>query len=211
MPPTPIFSVVDLIGVFTGALSGALIARNQRNFDVVGVWGLALVSGVGGGLLRDLLLQRGTPLALSNRWYLILVTLAALLGFVFTFGGKLARPSRTVLQLIDAIALGNFAVAGTLRALDAHLDVLPAILLGILTATGGGLLRDVLLGIPPVQFQKGNLYAIAALLSCLALLLGLGAGLPRLAATIIAIVLGATLRLLSLRFGWTAPLPLKRW
>jgi uncharacterized membrane protein YeiH len=206
---TPIFTTVDLIGVFVGALSGALVARSRTDFDVIGVGGLALASGIGGGLIRDVLLQQGPPLALTHIGYLIMVFIASLIGFLFSFSGKVERPLRRALLVIDAIALGDFAVAGTLRALDAHLGILPAILLGIIGATGGGILRDLLLGIPPVHFQKGNLYVVVAIFASMLALVGIASGMPRLLATMLAIVLGAALRILSLRFGWTAPQPLR--
>lgn len=210
MTSTLLFSIIDLVGVFVGALSGALVARSQTNFDIIGVWGLALASGVGGGLLRDVLLQHGTPLALTNISYLIVVFIAATIGFLFYFTEVVEQNTRRVLLAIDAFALGNFAVAGTLRALDAHLGALPAILLGIIGATGGGLLRDLFLGIPPQQFQKGNLYAVAALIASTSIVIGLEAGVPRLIASIIGIILGSLVRILSLVFGWTAPQPLRR-
>src|ERR1700722_15793597 len=144
-----LFSLVDFLGVIAGALGGALAARQNEKYqyDVVGLFGLALVSALGGGITRDILIQRGPPLALVDIRYLYAGLLGAVLGLILgKRGGSLAE---RVLFIVDAAALVLFAVAGATRALDSGLVVLPALLLGCVTAVGGGSLRDVLSGRTP--------------------------------------------------------------
>lgn len=199
------FLFLDLAGVFTGAVAGALVARRKPDYDVVGVGALALASGLGGGLLRDTLLQRGTPVALTHPTYLLLV----LSGFALAwfFGGLLGPGQLRVISIVDALSLGWFAVASSLRTFEAGLGPLPILLLGVVGATGGGLSRDVLGGDVPSIFRKGELYALAALAASATWLALQLLAVPRLFADLAGVSVGAGVRLLSLRFGWRAPLP----
>jgi uncharacterized membrane protein YeiH len=199
------FSVVDLAGVVAGAASGALVARNREDFDVAGVIGLGLATGLGGGLLRDLLLQAGTPVALTNALYLPAAAGVALLIAVLAHG-----PGPRLLGLIrlfDALAVGSFAVAGALRAHDAGVTVPAQLLVGVLTAVGGALLRDVLTATPPEIFRRGELNAIAALIAAALLLVLLALDVQRTAAMVAAIDVGFALRIAALRWDIRAPVP----
>ncbi|HEY0307834.1 MAG TPA: TRIC cation channel family protein [Acidobacteriaceae bacterium] len=199
---TSLFSLIDYSGVVVGALAGALAARRDTrfNFDYVGIIGLGMISGVGGGLARDTLLQRGLPLALANPRYLYLALLGSVLALLF--GSSVGpRMSRAIL-VIDALALGFFAIAGTIRAQAAGLELFPCLLLGVMTAVGGGSLRDVFSGRTPSVFERGEPYATAAATSALLFLLLTYAGMPASAASPIGILAGFLMRLLSVRFGW---------
>lgn len=203
---TTLFLVIDLTGVCLAALIGALAARRRPETDIVGVWGLALAAGIGGGLLRDVLLQRGTPVALTDARYLLAVSGAAIVGFVF--GGRIGAMERWPVLLLDALAIGNFAVSSSLRTVDAGLTTLTALLLGVIGATGGGMLRDLLLGERPVIFVRGEFNALAALAASATVLAGIESGLHRVVASAFGIIVGSLLRLLSVRFGWRSPGPL---
>jgi uncharacterized membrane protein YeiH len=127
--PTNLFTAIDFLGVFAGAIGGTLAGRrNQKyDFDIVGILGLGITSAVGGGILRDVLIQRGPPLALVDPYYLYLAILGSCAGLLF--GVKINPRVEWLLSLIDSAALGLFAVAGCTRALAAGLMPLPAILL----------------------------------------------------------------------------------
>lgn len=202
LPIDRLFSLIDFLGVFVGALGGALAAvRDTRyRFDLVGVIGLALVAALGGGITRDIILQHGPPLAFADARYLLVALGGAVVGLVFAsrISGGLERG----IVVVDAIALGLFAVAGSTRAINAQLGFLPALLLGCVTAVGGGSLRDVLSGRTPKVFERGELYAIAAAFGASAFLLCDHLHFNRSASTLVGTLCGFGLRMLSLRYQW---------
>jgi len=197
-----LFFIVDFLGVFVGALGGALatIRDTRYRYDVVGVFGLGFVSALGGGIVRDVILQKGPPLAFTDIRYIVTALAGATIALMFET--RLGRREEILIVWVDAAALGLFAVAGTTRALNAGLSELPALLLGIVTAVGGGSLRDVLSGRTPRIFERGQLYAFAAMLGSSMFLIGLLLQLSRTWDTVIGIVSCTGLRMLSLRFNW---------
>jgi len=199
---TSLFTLIDYSGVVVGALGGALAARRDTrfNFDYVGVIGLGMISGVGGGIARDVLIQNGLPLALDNPHYLYLALTGALIGLLF--GSSVGPRMRRMLLVIDALGLGFFAIAGATRAQDAGLGLLPCLLLGVMTAVGGGSLRDVFSGRTPSVFERGEPYATAAATSALLFLLMLHFGVAAGVATPIGIIVGFLMRVLGVRFKW---------
>jgi len=199
---TSLFTLIDYSGVLVGALGGALAARRDTkfNFDYVGVLGLGLISGVGGGIARDVLIQNGLPLALDNPRYLYLALTGALIGLLF--GSSVGAKMRRAMLVIDALALGFFAIAGATRAQDAGLGLLPCLLLGVMTAVGGGSIRDVFSGRTPSVFERGEPYATAAATSALLFLLMLHFGVAASVATPIGIVACFVMRLAGVRFKW---------
>lgn len=203
MPAESIFTVVDLIGVFVGALTGALVARRYR-YDVAGHWGLALVSGLGGGMIRDVLIQDGAPRALVDPLYLPMVLIAAACSVFF---GRRVDQLKGPILVADAIALGDFAVAGCLRSIDAGLGAWPVVLLGVITAVGGGVIRDMMIGRPPAIFQQGTLYATAALAASIAVVILHALGSPRVVTFAVGLAVGALLRLGSERYNWRLWVP----
>ena len=202
LPIDQLFSLIDFLGVFVGALGGALAAvRDARyKYDLVGVTGLALASALGGGITRDLILQKGPPLAFADARYLILALSGAVIGMLFA--QRIGRNMERTIVFIDAAALGLFAVAGSTRAINAGLGWLPALLLGAITAVGGGSIRDVLSGRTPAIFERGELYAIAAVFGAATFLVCNAFHLPREASTIAGTLCGFALRLLALRYRW---------
>ena len=151
---------LDLVGVFAFSLSGGLAAV-RRDFDLFGVLVLALVAGLGGGILRDVLVGAVPPVGVSD-WRLVATACAA--GFAtFVWHPGVARIRRVVL-LLDAAGLGLFAVAGTYKALELGTTPLAAVIVGTLTGVGGGILRDLLTGSVPEVLRQGELYATPALL-----------------------------------------------
>jgi uncharacterized membrane protein YeiH len=204
MAAVPVPPLIDLGAVLVGGLTGTLLAVRKR-FDLVGGASLAIVAGVGGGIIRDVLLQQGPPAALQDSRYLVAALVAAAVGFYRS--DDVARIGR-LLVAVDALNLGVFTVVGALKALTAGLAPVPAVFLGIVTAVGGGILRDVLAGEAPALFQTGELYAtVSALGSALFVALWESSLVSRAAAGVIAIVVMVLLRLLAVRYGWRAPKP----
>lgn len=193
---------LDLAGVLVFAISGASLAARRR-FDAVGIAALATVTGLGGGLVRDTLLGDVPPVALRDQLYLAMPLVAT--AVVLVGHHVVERMARPVLAF-DAGGLGLFSVVGTAKALDHGLGILPSVLLGVLTAVGGGVLRDVLAREVPSVFKPDSaLYAIPATVGAGATAAAWSHDLLG-AATAGAIAAGVlVLRLLAIRRGWRAP------
>ena len=191
---------VDLAGVLANAILGGVAARTAR-LDIVGFVVLAIMSGLGGGMIRDTLLQQGSPAALLDPAYLIIAILGGIIAFFVTFNG---RWTRRVLLLTDALAVGCWAAVGVQKALDAGLGWLPAILLGMITAVGGGMVRDIMLLKVPTIFGGNTLYATSALLASTEMVILSQLGFVAVG-TGVAILSGAALSLLAKRYGWVLP------
>jgi uncharacterized membrane protein YeiH len=192
--------VIDLSGVLANAILGGIAARAAR-LDLVGFIVLAILSGLGGGMIRDTLLQHGTPVALIDPYYLTFAFAGAFVAFVLRFNG---RWSRRGLTLLDALAVGCWAAVGAQKALDAGLGWLPAVMLGVITAVGGGMVRDVFLMRVPSIFGGNTLYATSALLASVAMVVLTKLGMPAVGFPV-AILGGAGLSLLARRLGWILP------
>jgi uncharacterized membrane protein YeiH len=193
--------VLDLTGVAANAVLGGVKAR-EHNFDIIGFATLALVSGLGGGIIRDTLLQHGPPLALTDPAYLITALAGAVVAYAIRIRGRLWEYSY---RYVDAVAIGFWATAGAQRTLAVGLSWLAAILLGVITAVAGGVVRDVLLRDVPQILSGRRLYATsAAAASVLYVLVRYFAGRPVLGVAG-GIIAGAGLCLLSYHRGWTLP------
>jgi len=191
---------LDLGAVALFAATGAMVAR-QKRYDLVGAAVLALVTGLGGALLRDgLFLQAGAPAALQDGRYLAAVLAGALVGVLFA--GVLHR-LRLVILLADAVGLGLYGVYGAQKALLADLPILSAVLVGTVNAVGGGILRDVLVREEPLIFKSGQFYALAAMAGCAAFaLLDVTLALPTPLAAGAGVAVTLALRFGSIRLGW---------
>jgi uncharacterized membrane protein YeiH len=200
-PISRLFFVIDFAGVFVAGVGGAFIAKRDERyqFDFVGVMGLALISALGGGVARDVLIGHGPPLAFRNVSYLFVALAGGLVGLWTPAPG--ARTQRLML-VVDALGLGFFAVAGSERALAAGLSVLPCILLGITTAVGGGSLRDVFSGRTPRVFERGEPYAIAAAIASVVYLAATHVRGGGVLATTLGVVTGFVVRIAAVRFRW---------
>ena len=197
--------VLDLLGVFVFALSGATLAV-QRQLDAFGVLFLASVAALGGGVARDVLLGDLPPAALRDARYLLVPLVAA--AAVFFFSPMVERLAGAV-RLFDAAGLGLFVVAGTTKALDAGLGAVPAVALGCLTGIGGGVLRDVLAGVVPVVLRR-EVYAVPAILGATVVVVAHGADArsPGVLAVAAALVFG--LRMVGVWRDWHAPVAPQR-
>jgi len=192
--------VLDLVGIFVFAITGALVAV-RKELDVFAVLVLAGVTGLGGGFIRDLLIGAVPPAALSDWRYLLVPVVAGVVTFYFhPVPGRMER----VFNVLDAAGLSLFCVTGALRALDYGLGPLPAALLGMVTGIGGGMLRDVLAGRVPLVF-RGELYATPAFVGALVAVLGYRAGVQTAVLAVPAAAVCFGWRVLAMRRGWNAP------
>ena len=194
--------ILDLTGTFVFALSGAILAV-RKDYDIVGVVVLAISAGLGGGIIRDVLLGDAPPRAIADSVYLLTAITAALLGFFLS--STIERLSASF-RLLDALGLGFFAVAGTARSLDADIGAVQAILLGVVSGAGGGIVRDLLARDVPLVL-RGDVYALAALAGAAGYWATDGVGLSDPIRSALGISLTVIVRVLAIRYGWQAPRP----
>lgn len=200
--PALLLLVLDLVGIFVFALAGGLVAV-RRDLDVFGVLVLAGTTGLGGGFLRDVLIDATPPAALVDWRYLAAPVVAGLVTFVAHPAlGRMERP----IGVFDAFGLALFCVAGALKAADFGLGPVPAALMGMVTAIGGGMARDLLVGQVP-GVLAGGLYAVPALAGAAVAVGGFSAGVPTLVAAIAGFAVCLVWRLLALYRHWNAPRP----
>ena len=155
---TPVPLWLDLLTVGIGALQGALFAIFYKRFDLVGVIAVAVLTGLGGGIVRDVLLAVGRPAAMEDRY--ILTAIAAVIAALII--GRWFKFAVNSVVFLDSVAMSLFAVAGTYKAAINLTSDLVAVLLGVITAVGGGVLRDVVCRMTPQIFTGGPLYATAS-------------------------------------------------
>ncbi len=195
-----LFNLVDLAGTFAFAISGATAAR-RCNLDLFGILAIAFITACGGGIARDLCIGAIPPAGLSDWRYLFTAIVAALLTVVaYPWVERLTYPVR----LFDAMGLGLFAVYGAHKALLFGHNAEVAILLGMITAVGGGMARDVLLTRVSVVLQK-EIYALAAFAGAALAVIGEYYSWPAVWATWLPILFCFGLRFLSLRYHWNLP------
>lgn len=200
MELTALGTWLDLVGTFVFGLSGGTLAV-RRGLDLVGVLALATAAALAGGMLRDLLLGSVPPAALAGQGYLLAALAAGLAAFLLhPLVARLGKP----VMVFHALGLGLFAVTGCAKALDAGLGPLPCLLLGVLTAVGGGALRDVLAAEVPRVLRK-EIYALAALLGAAVVVAGDRLGWPEAPTTLAGVLAAFLLRLVSVAYGWRAP------
>lgn len=195
-----LFNLVDLAGTFAFAISGATAAR-RCNLDLFGILAIAFITACGGGIVRDLCIGAIPPAGLSDWRYLFTAVVAALATVVgYRWVERLTYPVR----LFDAMGLGLFAVYGAHKALVFGYNAQVAILLGTVTAIGGGMVRDMLLARVSIVLQK-EIYASAAVAGAALAVLGEHLNWPAVWATWLPILVCFGLRFLSLRYQWNLP------
>jgi uncharacterized membrane protein YeiH len=189
--------------VVVSALGGAAIA-SRAGFDLSGVFGLGLLTGLGGGIIRDLLLN-DVPVALSSPEYIIAALIAS--GVVALSTGIVER-AVVLLVVLDAAALGLYGVTGINKALALDLSAWSAVLVGMVAALGGGALRDVATASPPEVFRKGTqLYATAALIGLLAYLVAWWIFEDEVLAAIVGVGVTFVVRVVAWRLNVILPGP----
>ena len=193
--------VLDLVGTFVFALSGAMAGVRHR-LDLFGVLVLSFAAANTGGITRDLLIGAVPPAAISDWRYLAVSLLAGILTF---WRPSIIARLRSPVLIFDAAGLALFAVAGTQKALGFGLNPIMAALLGMLTGIGGGMARDLLLAEIPTVL-RADLYALAALAGTAVVVIGATLRIPATAVTIAGAVLCFGLRFMAIRRGWHLPL-----
>ncbi len=193
----------DLLAIGIGALQGAMFAAQfrDRRLDLLGVAIIGIATGFGGGLIRDVVLAE-IPAALTDNWYLIVATGAALLGMLLE---RVFRRLRHLITALDALTIGLFGAIGTTKALTAGLPVVPSVFVGALSAVGGSILRDLLLQLPIAIMQVGSLYAVAAIAGCSTLVVLVALGVPVLIAASVCVAITFGVRILAVLFNWSLP------
>ncbi|TIC81290.1 trimeric intracellular cation channel family protein [Nocardioides sp. GY 10113] len=194
---------LDLVGIFVFAISGGLVAV-RNHLDIVGVVVLAMATGLGGGLIRDVLIGDVPPPALVDWRYLAVPATAGLV--TFWWHPAVGRFERQV-NVFDAAGLGLFCASGALKAEEFGLPLAASAALGLMTGIGGGVIRDVLAGRVPVVLRNTELYAIPALAGATVAAVGVELGVRPLVIMWPAIALTTGWRLIALRRNWTAPAP----
>ena len=194
---------LDLTSVAIGGISGALVAR-ERKLDPIGFVGLSMLCGLGGGLIRDMAMQVGSTYMIQNPYAIPAAVVVGLAVFLFP------QPFERVpdlLEWVDIVSVGLFALGGTDKAIVHGLLPVSAILMGVLPGVGGGMLRDVFLGDVPRIFKPSNYYAVCALAGggvYYGLVMGLGVDKFVSAVALMLVTVG--LRRWSLAHGSTTPL-----
>lgn len=196
--------ILDLVGVFVFALSGGLVAVRKR-LDIVGVIVLAWVAGLGGGVMRDLLIGDVPPVGVSDWRLMAAACVAGVLTFWLHPG--VARISRLV-RVLDAAGLAVFAVAGSMKAVLFNVAPVTALVVGVVTAVGGGLLRDVIVGQVPEVLRR-ELYAVPALLG--AVVIVVAAELDHLTSLVVwcAVLVVFVVRMTAVVLDLNAPQPFR--
>ncbi len=199
MSPELVLMIADRLGVFVFALSGGVVAV-RKDMDLFGVIVLAYLPAIGGGTLRDLLLDQPV-FWLTDMTALVLALAGGLVVFVFHRPIDAFRP----LRWADAFGMALFAVTGAAKTMSLGHGLAVVLIMGTITASAGGLLRDVVANEEPLLLNSGELYATAALLASLVYFGASHAGLSELAAFVLALIVGFTLRGLAILRGWSLP------
>jgi uncharacterized membrane protein YeiH len=194
---------VNAIAISVGAVQGAMYASGfrDRKLDLFGVAVIGIATGLGGGFLRDILLNR-LPVALTENWYIIAAVIASLVGMLLA---RVIRRLDWLITSLDALALGLYWAIGTSAALVSGLPFVPALFVGVITAVGGGFIRDVLLNMPISVMHVGSLYAIAAVMGSATMLILNNASVGLEISAPVCVAVTTVVRLLAVRFGWSLP------
>ncbi|OYD61380.1 trimeric intracellular cation channel family protein [Rhodococcus sp. OK302] len=195
--------VLDLAGTFAFALNGALTAARAVRLDIVGVVTLGMITALGGGTVRDVLLDALPPATFIDLRYLAVAAIGALIAFGLSFRlERLAMP----ITVLDAIGLSVFAVLGAHKALELGFGVVQSVIVGAITGVGGGTIRDVVIGRIPTVLRS-ELYAIPALIGAAGFAVAHGVGHGGVGAALGAAAVCFVVRMLGVRFDLHAPRP----
>lgn len=205
--------VIEYLAVISCGLSGAL-AASRKQYDVVSVLIITWITALGGGIIRDLMLGATPPVGVSDRGMILMALVAGVAALIFH--PEIADLRRSML-VSDALALGLFAVVGTLKSLDYGMSSVTSIFLGMATALAGGLFRDILLNVEPAVLRDRHFYAVPSLIGCiLTAVVHKGVVIEWFTPTIAifgyvsVVILVVGLRLLSVHYNWLLPGALAR-
>jgi uncharacterized membrane protein YeiH len=195
---------ISLMAATTNAFNGALLARrpdHYKHFTVVGIIILAYAGGIGGGIIRDVLVNK-VPSPLINPWYLIACLTAAVVALIVDYASEV-RFKDGLFQFMTAFSLPWYAIVGAQVALGAHLGYAAAVLIGIIATTAGRWIIDVACNVVPKQLTRGEFFVTAAGLTAIAYVIcNQVLGWDVIVSTIIAFFVGFGFRLTSQALGW---------
>jgi uncharacterized membrane protein YeiH len=195
-----LFYFLDLAGTFVFAISGALSGIDKK-YDIFGVLFIAFITAIGGGTTRDLLLGLTPVTWMNNLIYLYIIVTAVIITF---FTSSIIMKLRKTLFLFDSIGLGVFTIAGIKKTIDLGLSWEIAIMMGVISATMGGILRDVFNNEKPLILQK-EIYATACFTGGLLLLFFYYHGLDTAINAAISIAVITIIRILAVKYQWSLP------
>ncbi|MBK6762705.1 MAG: TRIC cation channel family protein [Micrococcales bacterium] len=203
-------SSLDALAIAVGAVSGALHARRRR-MDLMGILVVSFCAALGGGVIRDILLVSGPPVFLTSPTFLLYAIIGTVLGWAFS--GLMSRASM-LLEVIDGLFIGVWVLVGATKALSNGLGFGSAVLVAVITATGGGLLRDIFCGERPAVLLPGQWVAAAALVGACTFTGVFWTTGDLLVAQIGCIVVASAVRMVSAAFDLHTPMPMdlgRRW
>jgi len=198
-----ILYILDLVGVAVFAVSGVLAARD-RGLDLLGIIVIAAITAIGGGTLRDLLLNRYPIFWITDIWYLTVIIVSALLTVAYA---RVRPPPGKALLVADAMGLALFALSGAQVAEAAQYPAIIVVLMGTITGAAGGVLRDVITAQVPLILRR-DIYATAAIVGIALYLILQLFGIQRPLAFGVGMAVVIILRLLAIR--WSLQLPVFR-
>lgn len=201
--PPPVLLALDLTGTFAFGLNGALTAVRATHLDVVGVVTLGMMTALGGGVIRDVLIGAIPPATFVDWRYFSLAAAGGLIAFLLS--RRLDR-LEVPITVLDAVGLSVFAVIGAAKAVAYGLGFGPAVLLGVVTAVGGGTIRDTLVGQVPTVLRS-ELYAIPALVAAAATVAAIHLDVYNVPVALAAAAACLVIRLVGVRFRLNAPRP----
>ena len=202
-PEQILLLLLDLLGTFAFALNGALTAVRHVRIDIIGVLTLGMITAMGGGILRDIMLNDLPPATFQDWRYLAVAAFGAFIVFIFAKHlGRMTVP----IEVLDAVGLSVFAVTGASKAMEFGLGPVQAIILGTLTGVGGGTIRDALIGRIPSVMSEG-LYAIPAIVGAGITVAALMTDLYGVLAAVIAASVCWLIRIIGIRYKLNAPSP----
>ncbi|MGB5510652.1 MAG: trimeric intracellular cation channel family protein [Woeseiaceae bacterium] len=191
---------LEMLGTAAFAVSGAL-AASRKNMDIFGFCVLALMPAVGGGTIRDIIIDRSPVFWISDNRYIAVAIIAALVVYFTSY-----RPGsrRRILVWMDALGLALFAALGTEICLHHDTGPLVAVMLGVTTAVTGGMIRDVICNEIPLILSR-EIYATAAFVTAVCYVIADQAGLGQQLSLLVAVVVGFTVRALAIVYDWSLP------
>jgi uncharacterized membrane protein YeiH len=197
-------SSIDALAITVGAISGALHAR-RRHMDVMGILVVAFCGALGGGVIRDILLVSGPPVFLTSPTFLLYAIVGASFGWAFS---RFFTKATILLEVIDGLFIGVWVLVGATKALGNGLGFGSVLLVAVITATGGGVLRDIFCGEQVSLLLPGQWLAFAALMGALTFMVVFWFGGELFIAELLCILVASSLRMVSTAFDLRTPMPM---
>ncbi|HPE11514.1 MAG: TRIC cation channel family protein [Actinobacteria bacterium] len=204
VPTVVLPTVLEALAISVGGISGALHAR-RRQMDVMGILVVGFCAALGGGVIRDILLVSGPPVFLTSPAFLIYAMFGAVLGWIFA---TVASRATMLIHVIDGLFIGVWVLVGASKAIGTGLGFLAAALVAVITATGGGILRDLFCGEKVSLLLPGQWLAAAALVGALTFLSAFWLGVDVYVAQWMCIVVASTIRFVSSAYDVRTPMPM---